>query len=222
MVFTDCTCRFLIAGTKGKEKTRRKINPRATGGRLWTPLEDSPRDLGLRKVGMCAGLLLYKICCGLLDLRNAVPLPAQEDSFQWESDWNVMGCSLDGTIPILRSRHIWHWSIHSLCRKTTIACLFACLPVCLFAYSFIHCPGPGVISFPRLLDQYKVLDDYEKKSKSEISLTAGYIVEVIEKRDQGNLHYLLVQSCSCSCSCSSSCSCSCPCPCPCLCPNPWI
>ena len=41
------------------------------------------------------------------------------------------------------------------------------------------------ISAPMLFEQYVVTADYQKKNKSDISLTAGDIIDVIEKNEYG-------------------------------------
>lgn len=41
------------------------------------------------------------------------------------------------------------------------------------------------ISGPVVFEQYEVTADYKKKNKNDISLTAGDIVDVIEKNDYG-------------------------------------
>ena len=56
----------------------------------------------------------------------------------------------------------------------------------------------GLISTPLVLDQYIVLKDYKKQNKSDINLAMGQTVEVIEKRDTGEIlsKKNLVLSCS--------------------------
>ena len=46
----------------------------------------------------------------------------------------------------------------------------------------------GKISGPLALEQYVVLKDYKKQNKNDINLTMGQIVEVIEKRDTGEIN----------------------------------
>lgn len=41
------------------------------------------------------------------------------------------------------------------------------------------------ISGPVVFEQYEVICDYKKKNKNDISLTAGDVVDVIEKNDYG-------------------------------------
>ncbi len=41
------------------------------------------------------------------------------------------------------------------------------------------------ISGPVVFEQYEVTADYQKKNKNDISLTAGDIVDVIERNDYG-------------------------------------
>jgi hypothetical protein len=42
-----------------------------------------------------------------------------------------------------------------------------------------------VISEPMQLEQYIVIADYQKQNRSEVSVLAGDIVEVIEKNENG-------------------------------------
>ena len=44
-----------------------------------------------------------------------------------------------------------------------------------------------VISEPMQLEQYIVIADYQKQNRSEVSVLAGDIVEVIEKNENGKL-----------------------------------
>ena len=41
------------------------------------------------------------------------------------------------------------------------------------------------ISAPVMFEQYVVTADYQKKNKNDISLTAGDIIDVIERNDYG-------------------------------------
>ena len=41
------------------------------------------------------------------------------------------------------------------------------------------------ISAPMVFEQYVVISDYQKKNKNDISLTAGDIIDVIERNDYG-------------------------------------
>ena len=41
------------------------------------------------------------------------------------------------------------------------------------------------ISAPMVFEQYVVISDYQKKNKNDISLTAGDIIDVIEKNEYG-------------------------------------
>jgi len=41
------------------------------------------------------------------------------------------------------------------------------------------------ISAPMMFEQYVVTADYQKKNKNDISLTAGDIIDVIERNDYG-------------------------------------
>ena len=43
------------------------------------------------------------------------------------------------------------------------------------------------ISGPVVFEQYVVTADYQKKNKNDISLTAGDLVDVIERNDYGKL-----------------------------------
>lgn len=49
-----------------------------------------------------------------------------------------------------------------------------------------------VISEPIQLDQYIVIADYHKQNRSEVSVLAGDIVEVIEKNENGNIFQSLI------------------------------
>ena len=62
----------------------------------------------------------------------------------------------------------------------------------------------SVISHPdemENLEQYRVLDNYERKDSHQVSLHAGQIVHVIEKHDTGDC------VCVCVCSCKWCCAC---------------
>lgn len=45
-----------------------------------------------------------------------------------------------------------------------------------------------------MFEQYEVIADYQKKNKNDISLTAGDIVDVIERNDYGKNKDLFLQS----------------------------
>ena len=48
------------------------------------------------------------------------------------------------------------------------------------------------------LEQYRVLDNYERKDSHQVSLHAGQIVHVIEKHDTGmNYSVCMLQVCMC-------------------------
>ena len=49
---------------------------------------------------------------------------------------------------------------------------------------FIYFEGK-IISEPMQLEQYIVIADYQKQNRSEVSVLAGDIVEVIEKNENG-------------------------------------
>lgn len=49
----------------------------------------------------------------------------------------------------------------------------------------MFCFEGKVISEPMQLDQYIVIADYQRQNKSEVSVLAGDIVEVIEKNENG-------------------------------------
>ena len=49
-----------------------------------------------------------------------------------------------------------------------------------------------IISEPMQLEQYIVIADYQKQNRSEVSVLAGDIVEVIEKNENGIYNFLLL------------------------------
>lgn len=50
------------------------------------------------------------------------------------------------------------------------------------------------ISGPVVFEQYVVTADYQKKNKNDISLTAGDLVDVIERNDYGTSNEKLLES----------------------------
>lgn len=54
----------------------------------------------------------------------------------------------------------------------------------MWAYQYISYKG-RVISEPMQFEQYIVIADYQKQNRSEVSVLAGDIVEVIEKNENG-------------------------------------
>lgn len=53
-------------------------------------------------------------------------------------------------------------------------------------------PTGHVISGPLSLPQYMVLEDYKKVQKGELSVTAGSIVFVVEKKHTGKLYCFFI------------------------------